>query len=1548
MLRLGFFLVFLSSFFLSLFSQSETVRFDIIATKDGLPENSVQAIYQDFLGLLWLGTQKGLVKYDGYEMEVFYYRSDALEKGEMISINNHSIIEDPAKNLWMGSNNRLFYFDRETERFTQFLPAKQSLEEGIQHQVMSLYIDKDSLFWISTFGGGLYRFKWEADLNPNAIVLERFTEESGHLPTSRLRKFATDTSNNLWISTELGLCLWKPLSENFAFFQSEEDKSRNPRNNFTYIAPASDGTLWLSSQGGGLVHFDPSSQSFTHYLHDYDNPNSLVLNNPQQIFMDSRQRLWIGFSLPNQQLQRFDTRTQKFTKIIPHYSDPFESSGTAYSFIPGYETSSGLMLVGTWLGGMLKYDAQKMAFHWLQHQPGNINSLSSNQVNGILEDFQGGLWIGTADSGLNLYNRKTNTFLHFRYNEYNSSSIPSDEIFGIFEDSSHQLWITSANGLSRYDRKSRQFKNYLKNIRIHSIVEDNKGRFWLGSWRNGLIRFNPATGEDKYYRHTGDLSTGPSSNRMTYVFKDQLGTIWCTNGITKPQKLNFDTGKFELLEKAPIAHNFALDQRNYIWASSFVGLTRINPQDFTYEDFDPFPTHNNKLTWTTQEDNKGNIWGAGDNGLFCLDPVTGTVQNYSASEGLPANIIRSHFSAQNAKGELFFGGTHGLFWFHPDSIRQDQTPPQIVLSKIEVSGEMLPISEDSPLKQHISVTHDIELKYFQNDLNIHYVALHYKNPEKNQYKVKLEGYDEKWRDMGTLRQASYTNLPPKLYTFRVQASNADGVWNKEGIALNINIRPPWFWNTWSQMLYAILILSLLYWLYQWQTRLQRKKLENANRLNEHLLQVDKLKDQFLANTSHELRTPLQGIIGISESIYDKAEEIHSEELKENLALTISSGKRLNNLVNDILDFSKIKNFDIELTPIAVDLRTVVDIVLKNHVPLIKGKKLNLVNAVSENAPVVFADENRLQQILYNLVGNAVKFTEQGQVAIGTMSRDAIHNSASSYINRVSTHDHPNDKIITIYVQDTGIGIPEDKREAIFQEFQQADGSISREFAGTGLGLSISKKLVELHGGKIWVESEVGKGSTFYFTLPTGEKKTDDRQKKVTVTHTTATIVSTSEKSKPIKSPASQVPSTLRPLPTAIRILVVDDEPINQQVLKNHLTDKGFQLVQAMNGAEAIKAIETQAAFDLVLLDVMMPRMSGYEVCEKIREKYLPSELPIIMITAKNQLQDIVQGLDLGANDYLPKPFHKDELLARIKTQLDLHRINSVTSKFVPNEFLRSLGLERITEVSLGDQTEREVTVLFSDIRGYTGLAETMTPEDNFKFVNAFHGRMGPIVRQYKGFVNQYLGDGIMAIFPESPEDALNAAIEMQKTLLAYNSKRLTRNRKPIRIGIGLHTGSLIMGIIGDQHRMDAATISDTVNTASRIENLTKYYGVSILVSEDSVKASGGLKPSDAFPHLRYLGKVLVKGKKKPVGIYECMNGDQPELSAHKLRTLDEFNHGLKYFFDREFVKAAAAFEQVAAANADDMAAHFFLNKSARYIQEKVPNDWTGVELFEPK
>lgn len=404
---------------------------------------------------------------------------------------------------------------------------------------------------------------------------------------------------------------------------------------------------------------------------------------------------------------------------------------------------------------------------------------------------------------------------------------------------------------------------------------------------------------------------------------------------------------------------------------------------------------------------------------------------------------------------------------------------------------------------------------------------------------------------------------------------------------------------------------------------QTKELRDKN---SQLLQTSKLKDEFLANTSHELRTPLNGIIGLAESLMDGIAGKLPELALKNLDMVVSSGKRLSNLVNDILDFSKLKNKDLELQTKPVGMYSIADVALTLSRTLVAGKELELINNISTNLPLVLGDENRLQQIMLNLVGNAIKFTEQGSVTISAIK---------------------NKELIEICISDTGIGIPNDKLEAIFKSFEQVDASTSRKYGGTGLGLSVSKQLVELHGGSIWVESELKKGSSFFFSIPATDKIDDTvaiEEKPVMVT----TIGNTED-----QEDVSIEIQNNNSAHSGKKILVVDDEMVNIQVLVNQLSLAGFNVSSATSGKQALAKIDSGKKPDLIVLDVMMPAMTGFEVSQKIRENHDLSDLPIILLTAKNQVSDLVIGLEAGANDYLTKPFNKHELLARVTNLLDL-------------------------------------------------------------------------------------------------------------------------------------------------------------------------------------------------------------------------------------------------------------------------------------------------------
>jgi two-component system, sensor histidine kinase ChiS len=687
--------------------------------------------------------------------------------------------------------------------------------------------------------------------------------------------------------------------------------------------------------------------------------------------------------------------------------------------------------------------------------------------------------------------------------------------------------------------------------------------------------------------------------------------------------------------------------------------------------------------------------------------------------------------------------------------------------------------------------------------------------------------------------------------------------------------------------------------------------ESFNHMVDSLRETDRLKDEFLANTSHELRTPLNGIIGLADSMLDGATGPLTQAQQKNLDLIVGSGRRLTGLVNDILDFSRLQHKDLQLQRKPVDVHAVAAVVVNLTRPLLAGKPLELTNQIPTGFPLADADENRLQQILYNLVGNAIKFTYAGELTLSAQN---------------------DGDWLSISVTDTGIGIAPEKQQRIFEAFEQADGSVARVYGGTGLGLSVTRRLVELHGGTIQVESELGKGSRFTFTLPASSVQTRVEPVPSIGSQRLASVVDAQEKAGVGATGSGWQRDALGEMSRDVRfdILIVDDELINLQVLQNHLMTSNYRVSQATSGTEALQMIDDGYRPDLIVLDVMMPRMSGYEFCQMVREKMAPTEVPIIMLTARNQVSDLVEGLSAGANDYMIKPFSKQELLARIRTHLTLSQISNAYSRFVPREFLDQLGQESILDVKLGDQIQKEMTVMFADVRSFTTLSENLTPEESFQFVNLLLSGLGPIIRNHNGFIDKFMGDGVMALFPDSADDAVNAAIKMQRELHELNQTRPKNSQ--VRIGIGIHTGLLMLGTVGEERRMEGTVISDVVNAAARLESLTKIFGSGIIVSEETLK-----KLQSAYPH-RSLGIVRVKGKRQAVSIYEVFSGVD-SFDEIKLQTRELLDEALRQYQRSVLNLALDGFGKVLTINPHDQVAKVYAERTAQLQRDGKATSW---------
>lgn len=698
---------------------------------------------------------------------------------------------------------------------------------------------------------------------------------------------------------------------------------------------------------------------------------------------------------------------------------------------------------------------------------------------------------------------------------------------------------------------------------------------------------------------------------------------------------------------------------------------------------------------------------------------------------------------------------------------------------------------------------------------------------------------------------------------------------------------------------------------------QEEALEVEKRASRELAQINQAKDEFLANTGHELRTPLNGIIGLADGMLSGANGPLPDQARATLDLIVTSGRRLSNLVNDILDFSRLKDGQIDLKAVPLDLHSAINVVFALMDNRARSADVTLVNEVPQNAPNVLADENRLQQILFNLVDNAVKFAPGGTVRMGCVA---------------------NGDRVEIIVADDGPGIPEESKTQIFRGFEQVDASSRREQGGLGLGLAIVERLTKLQGGEITEVGTFGQGAQFRLDLPATEEE-------AVAQHAGGDTVS-----RPIVDVGSYMADVvLRPSQNIgkkrrNKALLVDDDPVNLQVLENYMSLEGFETQSASDGETALKLVADGYEPDIVLLDVMMPRMSGYEVCARLRETHPASRLPIVMLTAKNRLEDLRAGFEAGATDYLAKPFSRDELSARMHAHLSLTRVSNAYKRFVPVEFLDFLKRDSILDIDLGDNVSRNMTIMFTDIRGFTTIAENMTPHESFEFLNEYFRRIGPIVQEHKGVVAQFLGDGMMALFPNKPQDACNAAIEIQRELRRINVDRAALNLAPVGTGIGLHSGDLIMGILGDKYRLNGNVVSDTVNVAARLETLTAQCGISIAASDVVVSALS----ENVRAECRKMTRVRMAGKSNAMDVYEIFAGDIVPDIRMKQETRSGFEAAGEHFRNAQFDLAQLAFRDLSDRYPRDSAAAWMAERSRQLALSGAEKDWQGADTLTQK
>jgi signal transduction histidine kinase/ligand-binding sensor domain-containing protein/DNA-binding response OmpR family regulator len=1223
--RLSHFLLVILCLYFSaskVYGQQLNYRFEHLSERQGLSNGSVWSIIQDSEGFMWFGTEEGLNKYDGYTFTTFYPDPHHPDKGLQHNIIS-DIHEDKKGHLWVATfGGGLHLVNKNTGEITAY--GIEPIRIDGWNVFTSIHEDPQGMLWIAA-GKGLVCF------NPETKEFIKYPNPTQSFTIC----VAEDHTGGLWIGTWNDLFQFDRDSGKFSRVLLDTNMAKQPQVWSLHVDK--EGILWLGTREDGLYHLNiPACQDQFHRF----NPNGLVNKNIHfnGIYEDKDGFLWLATT---EGLQRIDDKTYE---VITFRSDPQLPDRIGQNAISTtYQSRHGTLWVGT-NTGIYKASPRYKKFNTYQLAPAlPYLSESKNAITDLHVDTTETLWLASTApnftksfrNGLYQYDVKHRGSKRISLGSNNLYSLSSEEVWAIYQDRNGQLWIGTTEGLNLLDRKTMQFTHYPSKYPVHYIDEAPSGALWVGG-DSAIASFDQHLGTYNYYINKPDDSLSLNDHYLFDILASSSGDIYIATASRGINRLDPETGEFTYYmpdQSSPEGHlndkhiiTLYEDSQGIIWiGTNQGGLNRFDPHTEKFTFFSTQEGLASNHVSSIISDKNDNLWIGTSRGLSRFNPITKVFTNYSNLDGLPSNgFVKG--SVQNHKGSLLFGTTNGFVIFEPDSIQPNNTVPPVYITGLQVMDE----ERDVP-GQPIELAHD------QNFLSFEFVALNYDVPEKNQYAYMLEGVDKDWFYSDTRRFARYTDLDPGEYKFRVKASNNDGIWNEEGAFLHVTILPPWWKTGWAYVLYTILGFSLLCRLRHYTVKRERLKHElNIQRLeSEKMHEIDRMKNRFFANISHEFRTPLTLILGPIEKLLSEADE----SKKELYQMMRRNAGRLLSLINQLLDLAKLEAGSLELYLQPHALLPFLKGIVFSFSSLAERKNIKYHFQYPSENPVLYFDADKLEKVIMNLLSNAFKFTPTGGEVL-----------FSAYLKQ--EEGKAKDYLLEIQVKDSGIGITEAQQSRIFNRFYQADATKEE---GSGIGLSLVSELVDLYQGKISVESQPDKGSIFYVSIPL--EKADFEEVQI---HQHKELISkeASEDTLPLQSTEK--------IEEAPHILVVEDnEDVRSFII--YILQDIYQVSLAGDGREGLqKAIEYIP--DLILSDVMMPRMDGITLCEKLKQEQKTSHIPIIMLTAKASGGDKIEGLKTGADDYIIKPFQAEELLIRIE--------NLITSRQqLREQFSRQVSLE---------------------------------------------------------------------------------------------------------------------------------------------------------------------------------------------------------------------------------------------------------------------------------
>ncbi len=1232
---------FISSLFLFafIFSQAQTRRFSHLTYKDGISQSEIYSFLEDSRGFMWFGTVDGLNRYDGNKIEIFN-----TQKNDPHSLSNNtirSLTEDHLGRIWIGTDDGLNVYDSNTELFYQ--------------------VEINSL-------------------NNNSLQVWTLLVKDGFL--------LMGTNKGLWRTNIQGI----KLKEIGAGFQQVRNLE-NPNITIKSLTESKNGGIWILNMSGDITRIVFQNMDINPVIIEHVSFYDLA---PAVAFAeDQTGNIWITFSRNG--LLRYNPETEK----IDHFLNYGTHSGPASNKCSAITTDkSGNLWVATIDKGLnfikaTELEKEQVSFESIQNQPFYSFSLNSNLIFSLYVSKDNHLWVGTIGSGINILNSNQKKFTHYKFRDLSSTSPNSNFIRSVYVDNQNRIWTGAHNnGLFLFDRKSEKFHklgfetqsvfyiaNYegnkkfictssgfylveLINNKINILSESSTNQhaaafnitksepdvYWLATI-SGLFRVKVIN--DKLIltnKYTSTTTPGISNNNCRVLFFDEdnnellVGTeggglnILTLDDEHYPQKSRVLT---KTVGASSISNNYIRsiikDKDKNIWVGTYEGLNRmirdtsdrgISFQSFTKKDGLP----NNMIQLLVEDDNNC-LWIGTNGGLSQFRRNEGRFINYTPSDGIQSTEFSEHTVYKKDDGEIVVGGINGINAFYPRQIEVDSLKAQVAVTDFYLFNDKVnpleKVGRKVPLQKSIVLTDTIKLLSKQNNFGFDFSAMIYPNAENVQFAYMLEGFDENWNYTDAQnRNANYTNLRHGKYLFKVKSTNNDGVWEEEAKEIFIHIKTPFIYTWYAFIIYGLgIILIFVYFSYYSVIRYTTKKSlllekEHGDKLHE----LDVLRTKFFINISHDLRTPLTLIRGPLESMLQSKNL--SNDFKEKMNLIKRNVKRLNYLVEQLLDVRKAESGTLVPKLKSEDIVKFTKNEVNHFNYAIQKKGLDLkINSISDNLLACF-DSSMISKVYFNVISNSIKFTDKGEINI-TIKR--LEKSKLDLLKKSSF-----ESFVGIEISDTGKGIANDQKSKIFDRFYQNRKSEGGK--GYGIGLSHSKEIIDAHNGFIEVESKEGLGTTIRFFLPDIK---DIPKSEVKKSFSTEDIYINNE-SEVLLEPITEEGNSKK-------ILIVEDNADMRFFIKSELKSE-FQVLEAQDGIEGIKQAKSKMP-DIIVSDIMMPNMDGIEFCQQIKSNLKTSHIPLILLTAKVDIATKYEGIEIGADDYIPKPFEMGYLKIRIKNLL---------------------------------------------------------------------------------------------------------------------------------------------------------------------------------------------------------------------------------------------------------------------------------------------------------